>query len=248
MRKAIILIHLINLVTLAACSTAQLDTQSMQTVNAVPIENPLPETFLSLLPEDFTMPDHRPTRVNDSLLLAAWVFLYNQVEPVTIHNGRVLSGRSLAQSVIDNDIAITWGSEDICGGSSCARRYICSSQECIENYVSTEPKIVYITADLNRNTRKSFAYLVKTLAHELYHLTLPFGPVASSLYEEYWAFYIGTQISKAGWMEFDRYDPHKAACLERWFVVYGLGAYDELEVYPTNLNIAVDTASTICMP
>ena len=222
--------------------------ESKTDLNANAAQNKNMEEFVAFLPQGYETPTQLPAQIEDPFLLAAWLYLYNQQEPVSIHDGIQLTGRNLALLAVEKDISIRWGSKDICGGNSCARRYICSNQECIDNYASTEPLIIFLTTELKANTQKNFSYLVKTLAHELYHQTLPFGPVATSLYEEYWAFYIGTQISKAGWMEFEQYNPLKAICLERWFQVYGLEAYDNTDLYPTNLQADVDRTSQVCSP
>lgn len=206
------------------------------------------KAYQSFLPQAYQTPAQLPSKIQDPLLLTAWLYLYNQQEPIEIHDGIIVTGRTLAQFALENDIAVVWNPGEICNGTSCARRYICSTQACLDSYTSTEPQIIYLTPELQDNTPKSFGYLIKTLAHELYHLTLPFGPVATSLYEEYWAFYIGTQVSKTGWMEFDLYDPLKAVCLERWFLVYGLERYDNTEAYPVSLPAQVDQTSVVCTP
>jgi hypothetical protein len=236
------------LTSLIAISTTLVFSPILRGASQAPLSKRTPKIIAALLPKDAVIPNRLPKQIGDPLLLTAWVFLYNQQEEVTLHDGIVLSGRGLSMFALENEVAVTWVSSEICGGSSCAHRYVCTSQACIENYADTEPKVIHLTTELNRNNGKSFSYLVKTLAHELYHLTLPFGPVATSLYEEYWAFYLGTQISAAGWMEFEQYNPLKAICLERWFLVYGLEAYDGTDLYPYGFQAEVDRTSQVCTP
>jgi hypothetical protein len=90
--------------------------------------------------------------------------------------------------------------------------------------------------------------LAGALAHELYHRTQPFGPVVSSLYEEYWAYYVGAKIAHIEWLKFDGYDPDIGACLRAWFVDHAHMKYLAKDIYPITLKSEVDTTSEVCIP
>ena len=219
---------------------------------AQPLSSDLPEDYTSLLPEGYAVPARLPATIEDPLLLTAWVYLYNQQEPVVIHDGIIVTGRGLAELVFEHSIPVLWGSDTVCDGSSCAKRTLCADKECVANDQNKDGNPIYIALKLQDAGhpldagKKAFPWLVKTLAHELYHQMQPFGPVPTSLYEEYWAFYIGTQVSKAGWMEFNGYNPLKSACLKRWFLVYGLETYSGVDLYPFTLQAEVDRVSETC--
>ena len=59
--------------------------------------------------------------------------------------------------------------------------------------------------------------LANELAHEAFHRMRYFGPVMISQYEEYWAFYIGSQVVKADYPKFAGIDPQDPQQLQTWF-------------------------------
>jgi len=232
---------LINLTSLITVAFTMLRGNAVQTADAS-----LPSQLENWLPDGISIPEQLPSEIKDPILLAAWVVLYNHIEPVRLYAGMTLNGRSLAEFAREKNIPVLWGSDEICNGSSCARRITCASLACLQEYQEQPIQPIYVKAQLKEPGEKQLSYLVKVLAHEIYHQTLPFGPVKTSLYEEFYAFYIGTQISKAGWMKFEDYDPLKAVCLKRWFVVYTPKAYQDLDLYPISLTEEVDLLSETC--
>jgi len=242
MKKIIILTNLIITVILAACSPGQTSSSSVDEI----YELPLDDTYMALLPDGYEIPAALPATIEDPHLLAAWVFLYNQTDPITIHDGMTITGRELAQLVVEIGILVRWGSEEECNGNSCARRFTCPDMDCIENYQSEKVYPIYISQRFQDSENITLARLAGSVAHELYHHTLPFGPVSTNLYEEYWAYYIGAQVEKARWAIFERYDPNSEACLMAWFRVHGQTGYFGSDVYPMTLDTAVNTTSEVC--
>jgi hypothetical protein len=242
MKKIIILTNLIITIILAACSPDKISSISENDIYELPLNDP----YMTLLPAEYEIPADMPTTIEDPHLLAAWVFLYNQTEPITIHDGRTIIGRDLALRVIELGILVRWGSEEECGGNSCARRFACHDMDCIENYQPEKIYPIYLSQRYQDTKNVTLARLAGSLAHELYHHTLPFGPVSTNLYEEYWAYYIGAQVEKARWAIFDRYNPNSTACLMAWFRVHGQTGYFGSDVYPMTLDTPVDTTSEVC--
>jgi len=50
--------------------------------------------------------------------------------------------------------------------------------------------------------------------------------------EEYWAFYLDTQLVKAGYPDFNGVDPQDAGQLAGWFTTHGMIDYLRLDPYP----------------
>jgi len=61
--------------------------------------------------------------IQDELILAGWNALRSMMEPVQLANGVVLSGEILAQFLVESQIPVVWGSDEIRGGSSCSKQY-----------------------------------------------------------------------------------------------------------------------------
>lgn len=248
MQKNLILASLITLIALAACSPAQNSPQTAQAIYELPLADRLPEAYRSLLPEGSEIPSQLPATIEDPHLLAAWIFLYNQASPITVFDGSVLTGRSLALSVIEQDTPVRWGSDQVCSGNSCAKRFICKDMDCIASYTADEVFPIYISQRYQDTQNITLARLAGSLAHELFHHAQPFGPVDTSLYEEYWAYYVGAQVEQAKWAIFDGYDSKSAACLMAWFRVHGQTGYFGGDAYPMTLVVEVDTTSDVCLP
>ena len=245
MKKIIILVNLINLIILAACSSN--NPQSINHIQELPLASRLPEAFRSLLPEDYEIPAKLPQTIEDPHILAAWIYLYNQTAPIIVHDGSSLTGRSLAETVLNQNIPVQWGSDEICNGNSCSKRFICEDADCIENFQAEKVYPIYISQRYQDTTNITLARLAGSLAHELYHHQLPFGPVDTSLYEEYWAYYVGAQIEQAKWAIFEGYNPNSSACLKAWFRSHGQTGYFGSDEYPSTLQIEVDRTSEVCI-
>jgi hypothetical protein len=248
MKKIITLTNLVFLITLAACDPKPNDPFSMNVALELLLNDHLPEIYRSLLPIEYIMPTQLPSTINDPHLFVAWIYLYNQNDPITIHDGSTLTGRDLAMVVIERSVPVSWGSKLICNGNSCAKRFACENMECVENFKPDEVYPIYISQRYQDTENITLARLAGSLAHELYHYILPFDSVQTSLYEEYWAFYIGAQVEQAKWAIFDPYDPNTAACLMAWFRVHGQKGYFGSDIYPMTLETPVDTTSEVCLP
>jgi hypothetical protein len=240
------LINLIVLTALAACSPETGHPQPVTAIYEMPLANPLPEAYRSLLPPGTEIPAPLPKTIADPYLLTAWVYLYNQTDPITIHDGLHITGRDLAKLVFEQEIEVLWGSEDNCGGNSCAPRSVCYDLDCVanNNYVKIYP--VYISQRYQDTGKFPLSQLAGGLAHELYHRSQPFGPVAPSQYEEYWAYYIGAQVAQIDWLTFKGYDSLDAACLKAWFLDNGTSSYAGIDPYPITLNNPAALNSEAC--
>lgn len=207
----------------------------------------LPADYQSLLPAGFVTPEKLPAKISDPLLLTAWVYLYNLSEPITIYNGQTTSGRELAEYARTQRVPIQWGSDDICRGNSCSVRPTCPDAACVAKFKNNKTITIYLSQRYQENSTEMLRNLAGSMAHELYHHTLPFGPVKTSLYEEYWAYYIGGSISKASWATFDGYNPLQAACLTQWFSDHSWKGLNDHDLYPFTLTgVTVDLASQTC--
>jgi hypothetical protein len=164
--------------------------------------------------------------IQDPILQQAWLALYNQPEPFPLWKGASLSGRSLAQFILDRRIPIIWDIENICGGSSCSRNH-CTKNSC--KYIDSEP--IYILPAY----RQDLQGLQGVLAHEIFHRTQPFGPVHGTRYEEYWAYKIDTHFTRDRWFRFDGYNPLDQTQLAQWFIDNQIHGYYELQYYPPSL-------------
>jgi hypothetical protein len=248
MKTIIILANLIFMILQPAGWPVQNVSRSTTDAYELPLGERLPGEYSSLLPEGYTIPAKLPKTIADPLLLIVWVYLYNQTDPITIHDGSHITGRSLAEMVIQHKVPVLWGTEDICHDNSCAKRYMCKTMDCVNSYSPDKVYPIYIARRYQDTEAYPLARLAASLAHELYHHSQPFGPVESSQYEEYWAYYVGIQIEQSKVAIFERYPPTTAACLKAWFRVHDLKSYLSLEAYPMTLDIPVDTTSEVCTP
>jgi hypothetical protein len=137
-------------------------------------------------------------QIPDPMLLEAWTRLDQHHDPIQLWDGRALTGHDLAQYLLEHAIPVVWDTEQVCNSGACSLLY-CASEICA--YEDREP--IYVSPA----EAKDMQNLVATLAHEIFHRTQPFGPAPSTQFEEYWAFFVGAQISGASWPTFDGYDP-----------------------------------------
>ena len=68
--------------------------------------------------------------IQDELILAGWNTLRSMKEPVQLGDGGVVSGEELAQFLVESQIPVVWGSDAICGGSSCSKQYCTLDGNC----------------------------------------------------------------------------------------------------------------------
>lgn len=170
--------------------------------------------------------------IQDALILEGWTTLRSLKEPVQLGDGMVVSGESLAQFLLESQIPVVWGHDGICGGGSCSKLYCGQDGSC--SYEDGQPGIdpIYVNPNIRTQEVGKMQRLVGELAHEIYHRMRPFGTGTITQVEEYWAFYVGAQVSKVGFPKFDGIDPMNPDQLEHWFYVNGLPGYLRLPAYP----------------
>lgn len=232
LRKLTLLAGIIIVVNIALGACAP----TVGAVMEAPLGRRLPDTYLNLLPAGMETPDRLPGKITDPLLLAAWVYLYNQVEPIEIHAGETITGRKLALYALENKVPVEWGSDEVCRGNSCSFRVMCEDEKCVAKYHSKKVNTLYMSQRYNEATVEMLPNLAGSLAHELYHHGLPFGPVRTALYEEFWAYKIGGAVSKASWATFEGYDPLNETSLVQWFTDHNWQGYTDRDIYPFTLN------------
>jgi hypothetical protein len=179
------------------------------------------------LPPGLLLPDRLPKNIRDPQLLTAWIELYNHAEPIALWDGHDLTGRDLAQFVLDHNIPVTWDATGVCGGGSCSVLSLTAGGWVYDRQVpGVDP--IFIQPTL----RPDSVGVLNALAHEIFHRTQPFGPVADTQFEEYWAYRVGNAIASKPWPVFDGYDPLVSGWLFLWLRDNNLGAYYPLASYP----------------
>ena len=140
---------------------------------------------------------------------------------------------------------MVWGSESICGGSSCSRMYCSPEGEC--SYADGQPGIdpIYLNPAIPAQSVGMRDRLVGELAHEAFHRMRPFGVGTITQLEEYWAFYVGAQLVKAGFPQFEAVDPLDPEQLGRWFYLNGLHGYLKLAPYPGSAAQAPEAGQAV---
>ncbi len=210
--------------TLSACS-------AKATPAEIVFEVPQGAVNLKRLPPGLAMPPALPAAIQDAQLLEAWIYLYDQLDPVQLWDNSTLTGQGLAQFVLERAIPIVWDRENQCGGASCSVHY-CHKDTCTYEAGSPSPAPIYVSLANRGDLHK----LVATLAHEIYHRQEPFGPVRSTRFEEYWAYKVGVSISGTAWPKFAGYDPLVPAQLVQWFKDNHINGYYGLQYYPPVLS------------
>jgi hypothetical protein len=223
--KNILIAMTLIFITMTACSESSAIAASLST--------PAPKPALS-------------TPIQDPLLLQAWTKLNSLTEAVQLADGKILTGHELAQFIVEKNIPIVWDEANDCKGSSCSIR-ICAKNVCTHDNSGTTPAPIYMMVSLKENAASDLKLLVEPMAHEIYHRMQPFGETGDSLYEEYWAYQVGVQIAKTGWIKSNSIAPLQPACLKRWFEDQGLlYAYTRFPDYPTTVLASVDTTGQDC--
>jgi hypothetical protein len=185
---------------------------------------------LSRLPADLVVPARLPA-TPDATLLEAWIRLYSRQEPIQLWDGSSLTGRSLAEYLLDHGIPVVWDTGNVCGNGSCTVK-ACAAGAC--TYDDGQPGVapIYVRAA----ERGDMPALVATLAHETFHRMQPFGAVADTRFEEYWAFRIEYHITAETWLTFGAYDPLDPNHLNMWIRENRLDPYFQLPEYPASVE------------
>jgi len=191
------------------------------------------------LPANITIPDTLPANIQDPMLLEAWVRLYNHLEPIQLWDGSTITGRQLAQYALDHALPIVWDTGHVCSGGSCSVRYCDETVWRFDDQLHPGIKPIYI-APIAQPDATSMQFLVGTLAHEIFHRTSPFGAVADTKFEEYWAFRIGAAIGKNAAPNFDGIDPLISGELFIWLLKNRMPFYYSLPEYPASVAALVD--------
>jgi hypothetical protein len=178
-----------------------------------------------------SLPAQSPA-IQDELILAGWNALRSMQEPVQVANGMVVSGESLAQFLVESQIPVVWGSEAICGGSSCSKQYCTLDGDC--SFEDGQPGIdpIYLNVSIQAQSVGMMDRLARELGHEAFHRMQFFGSGKITQIEEYWAFYLDTQLVKADYPSFNGVDPQDPQQLAGWFTRHSLGGYLRLAPYP----------------
>ena len=184
------------------------------------------------------------TLIQDALLLEVWTQLYSLHEEVGLWDGSNISGRDLAQFVLDSAIPVVWDTECVCGGSSCSVRYFDGELWDFEDgQAGADP--IYISPLLKDMAEGRLERLVDAMAHEIFHRTQPFGSGRDTQYEEFTAYYVGSHVAHTTSEVFTGYDGLNAASLGQWFIDNGLTAYSDLALYPQSVAALADNSTQV---
>jgi hypothetical protein len=186
---------------------------------------------MSYLSPEFIVPAPLPADIADSRLLEAWIRLYNQQAAVELWDGRKITGRELALFLQTQRIPVVWDTKDVCKGGSCSVKYHTHGAWI---YEAGAPRVEPIYIRVAYQT--DMLGLVRTVAHEAFHRTLPFGPVGDSRFEEYWAYFVERTVQPVGGFKFGQYDPYDPGQLAMWFADSRLVGYSHLPSYPPGVK------------
>jgi hypothetical protein len=198
--------------------------------------------YVKLLGDELTVAEVLPASIQDPMLLEAWIRLDNRQDPIALWDGRTTTGHDLAQFLLAQAIPVVWDTDGVCGSGSCSV-YNCRGDVC--SYDDGQPGVdpIFILP-----VAQPFGHgmdgLVSTLAHEIFHRTQPFGPVFDTRFEEYWAFFVGTQISPSVGLSFGTYDPLDPDHLNLWIKDNRVDAYFQLPAYPTSVEPTVSASTS----
>ena len=192
--------------------------------------------------------ESQPALIQDPYILDGINYLSSLADPIQLPDGDSLSGAALAQFIIESQIPVLWGSDDICGGSSCSRMYCTSDGSC--SYEDGQPGAdpIYLNPSIKAQSVGMLDRLANELAHEAFHRMRYFGPVMISQYEEYWAFYIGSQVVKADYPKFAGIDPQDPQQLQTWFTQHTMTGYLRLPAYPGGVAQALPVEASNNLP
>jgi hypothetical protein len=204
MKKLIFLISLIAILTSTGCQTMPAQTAQNTKPNAYAV-GPENQAIIDAIqfPEGTDLPAKLPTTIHDPILLKGWVLLYNRTKTCNLWEDHAITGRQLAEYVIDHQVVISWNTDPAYSDRSWVDR--------------GGTDTIYIHTGYQEDSETKWIALVNTMAHELFHRTSPFDQEQDTLYEEYYAFYVGSCVS--GWAEadFDHFNPLSPTSLQNWF-------------------------------
>ena len=218
MNKTLYLISLIVVLPLTSC-------QSSLMADHTPARNIQLEIHTAVkamqLPDDIVVPVTLPTSIQDPTLLEGWIRLNNRRQKCELWGGYFITSQMLAQHVIDHAVVIAWNTSTIFPDSWVDR---------------DNTGTIYINPAFQEKTATQMDYLVSEIAHEIYHDLTPFNQKADTLYEEYWAFYVGACVSGLSTVTIKLYNPLSSASLTQWFIISRHSSYlDKYDMYPENV-------------
>jgi hypothetical protein len=218
MNKTLYIISLIVVLTLTSC---QSDITTNHTV-AQDIQLEINTAVKAMqLPVNTAVPETLPTTIEDPIFLEGWIRLYNRTQNCMTWDGSTLTGQKLAQYVIDQAVVIDWNTSPIYIGSWVDR---------------DNTGTIYIDPGYKEETETRMIYLVGEIAHEIFHDLAPFNQKADTLYEEYWAFYVGACVSGQSTEDFEHYNPMSSDSLTQWFKDNRRGNYlGVFDTYPEDM-------------
>ncbi len=224
---------LITLLSIAVVSVANTNLLAAIPAGASSGPNPAGSLAHSHAEADATV--QLPASITDPLLLAAWLHIYQERADVQPEGSASVSGRSLAQFLRQQAIPVVWDTENVCKGGSCSVLH-CGGERC--TFADGRPSVapIYIA----RAQGADLQSLTRTLAHEIFHRTQPFGLVRGTRYEEYWAFVIGVEIAHTSWPVLAGYDPLDPLQLNLWIRENRLDYYFQLPEYPVAVAAQVN--------
>lgn len=218
MNKTLYILSLIVVITLTSC-------QNSLTADRSVARDVQPETNTAVtamhLPANIAVPETLPTTVQDPVLLEGWIRLYNSRQNCGTWDGNTLTGQKLAQYVIDHHVVITWNTSTMYIGSWVDR---------------DQTKTIYINPVFKEEPGRKMIHLVGEIAHEIFHDLTPFKQKADTLYEEFFAFYVGTCVSGMSTQNFENINPLSSDSLTLWFRINKPTCYlDDFEMYPKEM-------------
>jgi hypothetical protein len=218
MRKTLSILSLIIILTLTSCQSSL--TTNQPPARPIQLESIVVMPPMQLSP-DIDVPGILPTTIADPILLEGWIRLYHSTQPCQLWDGYTLTGQELAQYVIDHTVVITWN----------------IGQPYPDSWIDRgNTGNIYINPNLKEETETQMIRLMSVMAHEIFHSTTPFDQNADTLYEEYWAFYVGACVSGQSTERYQYAYPLSAICLTQWFQSNRHDGYlGQYELYPENV-------------
>lgn len=236
MERKLIFTSLILFTLCSACSINGLPESSQ--VSASRQQSLLSEAS-SYLEAGLDISDELPSTIGDAQLLAAWIYLYNQVDVIGMGDGSQWSGKALAELLLKNHVPVVWNTENQL--LSYTVRPNCADVKCSRRDEMDYP--IYISPRLKSSLVNQIA---GTLAHEAYHHSEPYGKVADTLYEEYWAFKVGAIISDEAWVPLFDGEETNPFCLKQWFSGNFFVVDYQMQEYPEEISSQSQSTDRVC--
>jgi hypothetical protein len=157
----------------SACTTIEHTNEILPMVSDL---QTIVQASQAYLPTGMFAPNEFPTTISDAQLMAAWIYLYNQVKTIIFWDGSTWSGKQLALFLLENDVPINWSVSEICQYSSTVRP-VCESADCARREEVDYP--IYLDSTLKEaKLRRSLASWrtrpTTTLSHSEKH-AIPFS-------------------------------------------------------------------------